>query len=373
MGNRYRVRSGRTPTSPRALLVLPLAVALLAGCTSDGGDGSPDGPAQAGAVRVCGPGDRIGAVLPEGEFAPVLRDALAAAGFVPDVRTVDPAPGVIAGDRVDALLASGARVVVLEPAAPGDLQAQIATAESLEVPVVVVQRPSDVDGVDVWVAFDAYDAGRMQALALLSGLTELRGSGPHVVELLAGDAADPLAMLRFNGAMEVLQPRIDEGALAVPSARTSLASAAVPQGSPAAAGARIDALLQDPALTGRPLDGVLAPTDDIAAAVLQSAGASGAAPVTTGLGAGLDAMTRIGAGTQYSTLLQDPAVLAEATAQSVARLCEGLAPQSTTTYPTASGTRLPMVALDPVPVTAENAATVFADDPARLAALQGAG
>jgi putative multiple sugar transport system substrate-binding protein len=374
-------RSGRTTHRsaagrPAAALLLPAV--LLAGCTggtaSDGpGPSAADG---AGPSADCGPGDRIGAALPQGPagggLAAPLAAGLSAAGFVPDVEPVggtDPQTGQ--PRVVDRMLADGAKVLLLGPVPGAALATGVATAESLGVPVIALERPIDAEGLDALVAFDALQAGRAQGQALLDGLALRQGSGPYRIELFAAAQSDPSdpAAARFNGAMEVLQPRIDEGTLAVASGETSFAQASVPGGADAAR--RMADLLSAAYPEGLPLHGVLAPTDEVAEAVLGVVAATGRAPVVTGAGADAPALARIGAGTQFATLLEDPGAIAETAVAVVQAVCAGDPPGAGSTVTTGSGLRVDAVLVDSVLVTQENAEVVLASDPQRLAAVRG--
>lgn len=81
--------------------------------------------------------------------------------------------------------------------------------------------------VDYLVTFQPDKVGELQGHSLLQGLQDKAGHpAPYNVELFAGSPDDNNARIFFEEAMKVLQPKIDDGTLVVPSGQTSFQQAA---------------------------------------------------------------------------------------------------------------------------------------------------
>lgn len=329
------------------------AVALgLGGCTP-----APQGPS----VAVLFPGSESDAW---GASATVLRDELAGDGYAVEVRFAgDDVPTQLG--QLRAALAADPAAVVLAPVDATSIAAELANAGDRETSVIAYDDLIlDSEQVDYFATFDHRQAGRLQAQALLDGLglSSDPDAGPFAVELLAGSGDDRGAQDEFAGALEVLQPSLDAGRLTVPSGRTGLERAAVLRGSPATAADRVAELLE----AGTPLAGVLSPSDGMSAAVARVLGDAGlavvpaggapgvpaASVVLTGGGTTLDGARAVAAGTQTSTVYEDPRELARIVASMVREVVRGQAPTVTRDVVTDNGAReVPTRLLEPLPIT----------------------
>ena len=105
------------------------------------------------------------------------------------------------------------------------LTQQLADAGKDGVKIIAYDRLiNGSPNVDYYVTFDNEKVGIQQGTSLLTGLGILDADGkdtgekgPFNIELFAGSPDDNNAQFFFNGAMSVLQPYIDKGALKVPS------------------------------------------------------------------------------------------------------------------------------------------------------------
>ena len=112
--------------------------------------------------------------------------------------------------KIDNMLTQNAKVIVIGAEDGKQLTGQVEAAEAAGIPVIAYDRPIDAEGTDYYVAFDNFKVGQLQGTALLEGLAKLKGDGPYNIELFAGAATDANAPVFFNGAMDVLQPKIDD-------------------------------------------------------------------------------------------------------------------------------------------------------------------
>ena len=146
-------------------------------------------------------------------------------------------------------------------------------------------------------------------------------AAPKVITLFAGSPTDANANFFFQGAMDVLLPHIERGALQVVGpfpkhySEPAFQQIATENWMPAIAKARMEGLLIG-AAAGVTLDAVLAPNDTLARAIIEACKADAKyqakLPVTSGQDAEFDSAMSIKNGEQYSTVFKDTAKLAEA-------------------------------------------------------------
>jgi len=376
-----------------------VAVATLSGCTPQ-----PSGPP----VVVLFPGTEDDVW---GASADVLSDELEGDDYDVEVQ--------FAGDDIPAQLGqlrtaleAGPAAVVIAPVDATAIAAELAAADDPDVAIISYDRLIlDAPEVDYYATFDHRESGRMQAQALLDGLgltdAVADADAALAVELLAGSGDDPAAQAAFAGSLDVLQPFLDSGALAVPSGRVGLEQTAILRGKPSTAASRVAALIED----GVQLAGVLSPSDAMSAAVAEvlaeagldvasdlggwtaepvpppetgppppdattppntdaepdaeggaeggDAPGSGARPVVlTGGGSTLDGVRAVADGRQTVTVFEDPRELASAVASMVSRVVRGAQP-ATGGVTTDNGAReIPTRLLPAHLITAVEAATL---------------
>jgi len=110
----------------------------------------------------------------------------------------------------------------------------------------------------------------------------------------------------------------------------------------------------------------------LAEGILNAAGQAGLTPVVTGQDSKIVAIQRIAAGTQYSTIYKDTRKLVDQAVTMVKEICGGDEAETNDTFTWEdSGLEISTFYLEPVIVTKENAAEVYADNPEFLAAFQG--
>ena len=367
----------------RTLAVVGIsAVLVLSACTTEEepSDSSSDGGATENiTTTTCAAGDRIGVALPQQTsenwtLAKNLFDeSLTAAGFVPDVQFADAGTAVASQQsKADNMLTNGAKVLVIGAEDGKQLGTQVSSAEAQGVPVIAYDRPIDSVGTDYYIAYDNFKVGQLQGQALLDGMADLKGESPYNIEIFAGAPTDANAPVFYDGAMDVLQPKIDDGTLVVTSGQTDFNEVATEGWLKSKAQERMDNLITNFYNSGTDLSGVLSPNDSLAEGILNAATAASLTPVVTGQDSEVVAVQRIAAGTQYSTIYKDTRALVEKTVASIEEICTGavLETDDSFTWPD-SGLVLPGIFLEPLIVTKENAAEVYANDPTLLAAFQG--
>ena len=369
-----------------ALAAACSAVLVLGGCSAESNESSespaasPTGGGSEAATTqtttTCAPGDRIAVSLPAqtSENWTLAKDlfeqGIKDAGYTPDVQFSDASSAAASQQqKIDNMLTQQAKVLVIGAEDGKQLTNQVSTAESQGVPVVAYDRPIDAEGTDYYVAFDNFKVGQLQGQALLDGMAKLKGDSPWNIELFAGAATDANAPVFFNGAMDVLQPKIDDGTLVVKSGQTTFDKVSTEGWKKEKAQERMENLITNYYSDGTELDGVLSPNDQLAEGILNAASAAKLTPVVTGQDSEVVAVTRVAAGEQYSTIYKDTRELVAQTVKMIETICTGEIFPTTTTFTTDSGVVIPTYYLEPLIVTAENGAEVYANNEELLAAF----
>ena len=188
------------------IAVLMIATTILSAC---GGAAATEAPEAAGLA--------VGIVLPTRDEPRWIqdetrfKDALSAAGYEVEILFSE---GDSAKEKanVEALIAKGIKVLII---CPHDGTAAAAAAEAARaagVKVISYDRLiRETEAVDYYVTFDSIAVGAAQAQYLVD---KASGSG-NPLYLYAGAASDNNAFLFFEGAWNVLQPKIADGTFVI--------------------------------------------------------------------------------------------------------------------------------------------------------------
>ncbi|MBM3143840.1 MAG: sugar ABC transporter substrate-binding protein [Chloroflexi bacterium] len=330
------------------ILLITLVLALTA-C-------QPKAPEEAAAPEVAAPAEgeklAVGIVLPtreeprwiqdEGRF----QDALTAAGYEVEILF---SQGDSAKEKanVEDLITKGIKVLII---CPHDGTAAAAAAEAARdagVKVVSYDRLiRDTDAVDYYVTFDSIAVGAAQAQYLVD---KASGTG-NPLYLYAGAATDNNAFLFFEGAWNVLQPKIVDGTFVVKNSSEAIALQDKATLTRDEMGQIIGQIttnwdfntaknLAEANLTATTVEDkgdvfILAPNDGTARAIADAFGADAdvSSYVVTGQDAEIASVQYIIDGKQSMTVLKDVRTLVgDAIAAAVAYL-EGGVPEQTHTY-----------------------------------------
>ena len=140
-----------------------------------------------------------------------FKEALTAAGY--DVQILF-SQGDSAKEKanVESLITQGVKVIILCPQDGTAAAAAAEEARAAGVKVISYDRLiRDTDAVDFYVTFDSISVGAAQAQYLVDNAT---GTG-NPLYLYAGAASDNNAFLFFEGAWNVLQPKIADGTFVI--------------------------------------------------------------------------------------------------------------------------------------------------------------
>jgi putative multiple sugar transport system substrate-binding protein len=351
----------------KAAVVLAAAGALaLTGC----GGGRTDATSAASGAAGFAKDAVIGVALPQKTSEnwvlaeSLFNDGLKNAGFTPSVQFAN--GGVTEQqNQIQAMITKGAKVLIVGAIDGSQLGTQLAAAKQAGITVIAYDRLlTNTADDDYYVAFDNYKVGQLQGEALLQGLAERKGDKTKWnIELLAGSPDDSNAKVFFDGAMSVLQPKIDDGTLTVLSKQTKFEQVVTQGWKAENAQKRMDAVLSG-FYQKADLDGILSPNDTLARAAMASVDAANKSlPVVTGQDSEVESVKSIMAGQQYSTIYKDTNKLVAQSIVMVQALQAGKTPEVNDTKSYNNGVKVvPAYLLTPVIVTKTNAAEVYASD-----------
>ncbi|MBB1511412.1 sugar-binding protein [Tessaracoccus sp. MC1627] len=355
-----------------------LAVALTAcggggaGSTTDpttSGDASATTSAPAGeaggSVGVSMPTQTTERWIADGE---AVKSQLEEAGFDVDLQFAnDDIP--TQGQQIDQMITQGVKVLIIAAIDGTALAPQLENAAAQGIKIISYDRLiRDSANVDFYVSFDNFKVGVAQGQSLIDGL-EARGEGPFNIELFAGSLDDNNAHFFFNGAMSVIQPKIDDGTFTVVSGQTDIEQAATLGWQQEAAQKRMEDLLTANYQGDAKVDGVLSANDGLARGIitaLQNNGYSGTVadgfPIVTGQDAEIASTKLIQDGIQYSTIFKDTRLLAEQAVTAAQDLLAGNEPEANNTEDYDNGVKIvPSYLLDVVTVTQDNITEALVD------------
>ena len=217
---------------------------------------------------------------------------------------------------------------------------------------------TNTEAVDFYVTFDLVKMGELQGQYIADALDLANQAGPFNLEIFSGSQDDPNAQLFYNGAMNILNPYIEEGKLVIKSGQVAYDVTAIQSWDSAKAQARMDNLLSGYYADDH-LDAVLVAADCLAIGVISSLESMGygtadnAFPLVTGQDAELAAVKNIKAGKQSMTAFLDANELVKIIVPATTALLKGEDPGATSSYNNGV-IDVPALTYDPVPITADN-------------------
>ncbi|MCU1597258.1 MAG: putative multiple sugar transport system substrate-binding protein [Actinomycetota bacterium] len=346
--------------------VATIAVMALSSCSTR------DTSSASGAVIK--KGETIGVALPAKTSQnwvlakAAFEKSIAAAGFKADVQYAAATNTVPdQQNEVSAMVTKGDKVIIVAAQDGSQLGTQVAAAKKAGITVIAWDRNlTGTKNVDYYVAFNNFKVGVLQGNALLAGMKAKKATGPYNIELFAGSPDDANAPIFFNGAMSVLQPKINDGTLKVASGETKFAQVSTQGWLAQNAQARMtDLLTKSYSSKTAELDGVLSPNDTLGRAILTAIHAAGKPyPIVTGQDSETASIPLIMNGTQYSTIYKNTQDEAQAAVDLVTTLSKGEKPKTVVDKNNFNGKiTVPSVELTPILVTKENAVATYKDNP----------
>ncbi|WP_213284202.1 multiple monosaccharide ABC transporter substrate-binding protein [Cellulomonas hominis] len=356
------------------------ALALgLAACSGGGAGAGNDDESGAAAdpseltIGVAMPTETSERWIADGD---AVKSQLEEAGYTVDLQyAADDIP--TQSQQIDQMITKGADLLIVASIDGTALANQLQAAADAGIPVIAYDRLiNGTENVDFYVTFDNYNVGVQQATSLLVGLgllnadgTEGTATGPFNIELFAGSLDDNNAHFFYQGAMDTLQPYIDEGTLVVKSGQTDIEQVATLRWLQETAQKRMEDLLTSSYSDGSKVNGVLSPYDGISRGIitaLQNAGygatIDAGLPVVTGQDAEIASVKLIQDGTQFSTIFKDTRKLAEQAVISAESFLEGEEPEANDTESYDNGVKVvPSFLLESDIVYADNIQSLLID------------
>ncbi len=301
-------------------------------------------------------------VLAEGLFTEQLK----AAGFDPIVQFANGgAPEQ--QNQISAMIEQGVKLLIVGAVDGSQLTSQLAAAKAAGIPVIAYDRLlTNTDAVDMYMAYDNFKVGVLQGTALLEGLGKSAKKSPWNIELISGSPDDANSKPFFEGAMSILQPKIDDGTLKVVSGQVTQQQTATAGWKAENAQKRMDAILSANYQGDVSLDGVLSPNDTLARAALTAVKSAGKPnPVITGQDSEVESVKLVQQGVQYSTIDKDTKKFVTKVVEYVTDIAAGKPVEVNDTKSYNNGVKVvPAYLLTPVIVTKDNVCTEYAPDTA---------
>jgi putative multiple sugar transport system substrate-binding protein len=249
--------------------------------------------------------------------------------------------------NVESLLTKGVKVLILTPVDGTAAAASANAARQAGVKVISYDRLiRDTDAVDYYVTFDSKAVGAQQAQYLVDKAT---GTG-NPLYIYAGAASDNNAFIFFEGAWEVLQPKIADGTFVLKNSSEALAlkdkatltrdeqakiiGQVTTDWNPATAKTLAESNLTTAQAADKGNVFVLAPNDDTARAIVDtfSADKDVTSVVITGQDAAPSSVQYIIDGKQSMTVFKDVRTLVQAAIDASVALLKSEAPAAQGSY-----------------------------------------
>lgn len=261
--------------------------------------------------------------------------------------------------QIENMITKGVDVLVIAAVDGYALTDACEKAKDAGIKVIASDRLiMNTEAVDYYVTFDLVKMGALQGQYIADTLDLANQAGPFTLEIFSGSQDDPNAQLFYNGAMEILNPYINEGKLVVKSGQVDYATTAIQSWDSAKAQARMDNLLSG-FYADDHLDACLVAADCLAIGVISSLESMGygtgdvAFPIITGQDAELAAVKNIKAGKQSMTAFLDANKLVEIIVPLVNDLVAGNEVTPDSTYNN-DVFEVPTKTYDPYLISAEN-------------------
>ncbi|MDO9399031.1 MAG: sugar ABC transporter substrate-binding protein [Herbiconiux sp.] len=316
----------------------------MAGCASGGSSdsGSGEGGGGGGLIGVAMPTKSSERWIQDGN---AVKEQLEAAGYTVDLQYAeDDIPTQVS--QIENMITKGAEALIVASIDGTTLTSVLQEAADGDIPVIAYDRLiRDTDNVDYYASFDNYKVGVQQANSVLNGLglVDLDGAkidgapaGPFNIELFAGSPDDNNATFFWDGAIDTLQPYIDDKTLVVKSGQTEFEQAATLRWDGETAQKRMENILTSTYSDGTKVNGILSPYDGISRGIISALTDAGYTvgaewPVISGQDAELDSVKAIESGEQYATIFKDTRELATVAVKMATALLEGNEPETNNT------------------------------------------
>jgi putative multiple sugar transport system substrate-binding protein len=291
-----------------------------------------------------------------------LKSQLEAAGYTVDLQYAGDNEIPLQVTQLENMIAGGCKVLVIAAIDATQLSSPLEQAKEANIPVIAYDRLiMNSDAVTYYASFDNFKVGQTQGQAIVDALGLDSNKGPFNIELFTGDPGDNNVVFFFGGAMDILQPYIDDGVLVVPSGQTEQAQCATENWNTEKSQARMENLIssQGYSPSGTKLDAVLSSNDSVAQGITNALVGAGYTkddfPFLTGQDCDVASMKNMLKGLQSMSVFKDTRLLADQTVKMVDSVLKGEQPEinNDTDYDNNTGI-IPSYLCDPIACTLEN-------------------
>ena len=275
-------------------------------------------------------GERVGVSMPTKDLQRWNQDGanmeamLTEAGYVCDLQFASNDTQTQL-NQIENMINEGASVLVISAIDGSSLGKVLTMAKDEEIPVIAYDRLlMDSDGVSYYATFDNYKVGTVQGTYIKDTLDLDNAEGPFNLELTAGDPGDNNARFFFQGAMDVLQPYIDEGKLVVQSGQTDFTDVATTAWASENAQSRAENILSS-FYTDKDLDAWMCSNDSTAQGIVAALDANynGKWPIVTGQDCDIVSVKNMIDGKQSMSVFKDTRTLAAQVVKMVDQIIKG--------------------------------------------------
>ena len=353
------------------LLASTMVFTMLVGC---GAPAAPATPSAGGdsqpAATTSGDAKKVGVAMPTKDLQRWNQDGsnmeseLKAAGYQVDLQYAsnDVQTQV---SQIENMINGGCSVLVVASIDGESLGTVMDMAKGKNIPVIAYDRLiMNSDAVSYYATFDNYMVGTKQGEYIKDSLDLDNAAGPFNMEITTGDPGDNNAKYFYNGAMDVLNPYIEEGKIIVKSGQTDFATVATANWATENAQSRMENILSSYYADGTQLDICLCSNDSTALGVANALAANytGAYPVITGQDCDIANVKNMLAGKQSMSIFKDTRTLAAQVVKMTGQILNGeeVEVNDTTTYDNGKGV-VPSYLCAPVFADADNYKTLLID------------
>jgi len=233
---------------------------------------------------------------------------------------------VTQASQIETMIDSGCDVLIIAAIDSWSLSEVLDLAESYNIPVIAYDRLIlESDTVDYYLTFDNYMVGQMQGEYIESALDLESGAGPFNIEITTGDPGDNNALFFYQGAMDVLNPYIENGQLVVVSGQTDFDDVATASWKTDSAQTRAEQIIDLYYSDGTQIDAWLCSNDSTALGVENALAANylGSYPVITGQDCDILNVQNILNDKQAMSVFKDTRTLAYQACLMADQICSG--------------------------------------------------
>ena len=253
-----------------------------------------------------------------------MKAQLEAAGYEVDLQYAsnDPETQV---SQIENMISGGVDLLVIAAINADSLGTPLKNAEEQGIPAISYDRLiMNSTAIKYYATFDNYLIGQKQGEYIVEALDLKNQDGPFNIELFTGDPGDNNVNFFWKGAMDVLQPYIDEGKLVVQSGQVKKEECATADWAAEKSQSRMDAILSSN-YADKQLDAVMCSNDSTALGVENSleSNYTGKWPIITGQDCDIANTKNMVVGKQSMTVFKDTRKLAEQTVTMVDAVMRG--------------------------------------------------